>query len=204
MDAADRVFIREGYDGATIRAIAAEAGSGLARFNKHWPDKEALFHDVFSRHFRPIHQAQEARLDALVAEGGEAYQDASRVIEAFLAPALVGNIESVDKNTGHLVYCRALSDPAPESRRIVEALVSESFPRVVTMLRTALPMADEATFFLIVATVTGAYIEPQLFGRNLAAAMGVSFEHVDWSKAAGTIARILVSGLNIFARRPAG
>ncbi len=195
LDAADRVFIREGYDGSTIRAIASEAKTSLARLNRHWTGKEDLFTDVFARHFNPIHEAQNAALDQLEAASPGGSPELRKIIEAFFSPALLGNIGSEEQRLSHMVYCRALIDPAPEAKRIVAGLTSFTAPRVVNMLRRALPVADDNKFFLIVAVVMGSYVHPQLFGAQMAKFMGVSFEAVDWRGASGMIANILVDGL---------
>jgi AcrR family transcriptional regulator len=192
--AADRVFIREGYDGSTIRAIAKEAGTSLARLNRHWSGKVELFHEVFARHFSRIHEAQNARLDDVAATAGGTY-DIRAILEAFLNPALLANVGPRDQRTSHLVYCRALIDPAPEAAGIVSELIQEVGPRVIALLRKALPDRDPETFYLIVAIVMGAYIQPQLFGMQLADAIGISFEAVNWSRAGSVIAGLLENGI---------
>jgi AcrR family transcriptional regulator len=191
--AADRVFIREGYDGSTIRAIAKEAGTSLARLNRHWSGKIELFREVFARHFNRIHEAQNARLDVVAATNATC--DLRAILEAFLDPALLANVGPRDQRTSHLVYCRALIDPAPEAAQIVAGLIKAVGPRIIAMLQKAVPDRDPETFYLIVATVMGAYIQPQLFGMQLAEAMGISFEAVNWSRAGSVIAELLENGI---------
>jgi AcrR family transcriptional regulator len=192
--AADRVFIREGYDGSTIRAIAKAAGTSLARLNRHWSGKVELFREVFARHFNSIHEAQNARLDEITATPGGS-NDIRAILEAFLDPALLANVGPRERRISHQVYCRALVDPAPEAAAIVSKLIQEVGPRVIGMLRTALPGRDPETFYLIVAVVMGAYIQPQLFGMQLADAMGINFEAVNWNRAGHVIAGLLENGL---------
>ena len=203
LEAADRVFIREGYDGSTIRAIATEAKTSLARLNRHWSGKEDLFAEVFARHFNPIHEAQHAALTALEAASTDGLVDIRQIIEAFLSPALMAGVGTEERRTSHLVYCRALVDPAPEVKRILTGLTDQIRHQLIDMLRRAMPAPDVQTFFLIVAVVLGAYVHPQLFGENMAAFMGISFESVDWNKAGGVIADLLVDGLRNSAGQPA-
>lgn len=193
LSAADRVFVRYGYDGSTIRAIAEEAGTSLARLNRHWSGKEDLFREVFARHFSPIHAAQNARLDEVEAASGNNPPDLRAILKAFLEPALVEQVG--EQAQSHLVYCRALVDPAPEAGRLAGELIQEVGPRVIRLLRRALPSPSPETFYLIVAIIMGAYIQPQLFGLQLAKAMGIQFESVDWDSAGTVIARLLVEGI---------
>ena len=193
LEAADRVYVQAGYDGSTIRAITAEAKTSLARLNRHWSGKKDLFRDVFARHFRPIHAAQNARLDALESAGQGA--DIRGILEALLTPGLLGNRGATDTRLSHLVYSRALVDLAPDAVDLVRALTGEMQPRVISMLRAALPDLPPEAFFLAMNTVMGAFVYPQVLGPRLAQRMGMDFAAFDWSSAGSTIALMLEAGL---------
>jgi AcrR family transcriptional regulator len=51
-EAATRVFVIKGFDGATTRAIASEAGMNLALVNYYFRSKEKLFTEIFEDMFR--------------------------------------------------------------------------------------------------------------------------------------------------------
>jgi len=192
--AADRVFLRSGYDGATIRAIAQEAGTSLANLSRHWTGKEDLFREVFARHFDRIHLAQNERLDAMERSAVERPM-VRAILRAFYAPALHAGVGPRAQRISHMVYCRALVDPALPVRRIVAGLIRQVSQRVIELLRQALPEHDAETFYLIVAIAMGAYIQPQLFGMQLARAVGVRFADVDWSRASELMADLVDSGI---------
>ncbi len=192
--AADRVYIQEGYDGATIRAITAEAGTSLARLNRHWTGKQNLFAEVFARHFTPIHNAQNASFDALEARDG----DISRVgdiLDSFFSPALHGVTGEEKQRFSYQIYCLALTDPSPEARELVAPLVKDVRARLIAKLRLALPQLDEEAFFFACSTVLGAYVYPQINGRRLAEAMGISYDAINWAGAGKRIAMVLEAGL---------
>lgn len=192
LDAADQLFIREGYDRCTIRAISAAAGTSLAVLSRHWSSKQQLFEEMFKRHFDPIHSAQNARFAVLEEQGEPPLRG---ILEAFFSPALAGNIGPVEQRTSHLVYCRALMDPSTDARAITRPLVRKTRERLIALLRRALPQLDETRFFLAVSTVLGAYIYPQVNGARLAEIMGVEFQAIDWAEAAAIIPRFLEAGL---------
>ena len=60
LDAAERVFVRLGYQGATLDAIAAEAGFTKGAVYWHFRNKEALFLELLAkglrRHFEDLDQ----------------------------------------------------------------------------------------------------------------------------------------------------
>jgi AcrR family transcriptional regulator len=193
--AADRVFLRSGYDGATIRAIAQQAGTSLANLSRHWTGKEDLFREVFARHFDRIHSAQNERLDAVERSATGNHPAVRSILRAFYAPALHAGVGPKDQRISHMVYCRALVDPALPVRRIVAGLIRQVSQRVIGLLRQALPEHDAETFYLIVATAMGAYIQPQLFGMQLARAVGVRYADVDWSRASELMANLVDGGI---------
>ena len=118
------------------------------------------------------------------------------ILRAFYAPALHAGVGPKEQRIGHMVYCRALVDPALPVRRIVAGLIRQVSQRVIGLLRRkALPEHDAETFYLIVATAMGAYIQPQLFGMQLARAVGVRYADVDWSRASELMANLVDGGI---------
>lgn len=190
MAAADRVFLEHGYSNSTIRLITAEAKTSLARLNRHWTGKEQLFEEVFARHFTPIHAAQHKGLDEVVE--ARKTDDIGAVVEAFLTPAMM---TAHTDRVSHLIYCKALVDPADEAKRIVTNLVRQVYPRVVAMLREALPGTSPQTFFFVVSAVMGAYVHSQTRGPQIAQRVGIDFEEIDWANAGKIITGLLVNGL---------
>lgn len=62
LDAAQSVFALAGLQGASIRAIAREAGCDPALIYYHFESKEALFHALLDRKIPPVAEALEAVL----------------------------------------------------------------------------------------------------------------------------------------------
>ena len=63
-----RLFARYGYDGTSVRAITAAAGANLGAITYHYGSKEALYHEVLTACFKPLHN----RLEAAMGESGAA------------------------------------------------------------------------------------------------------------------------------------
>lgn len=190
--AADEQFVRYGYDRCTIRAIAATAGTSLASLSRNWKSKRHLFEEVFERHFDPIHKAQHENFDALERQGNAGVRD---IVEAFFQSAISRSGGEGEARRSHMVYCCALTDPSEEARTITRTLVTPVRTRLITLLRQAMPDIDEDRFFLVMTIVLGTYLYPQAHGARLASIMDFDVTRVDWTKAAGTLADLVSSGL---------
>lgn len=46
LEAAERIFVAEGYEGATIRKIADEVGVSSTALYMHFPDKSCILHEI--------------------------------------------------------------------------------------------------------------------------------------------------------------
>lgn len=203
MDAAARLYVDVGYDGCTIRLIAQEAKTSLARLNRHWAGKEQLFEDVFARYFTPIHQAQSLALDAIVwPKCGD--QDGSKgegelflqVIRAFFGPAFASHSASAMGDFGHRVFCRAMIDPAPEVQRMVRDLATGIARRVSTLLRQTMPDVTPQAFFFAHSLVFGAFLHSQLFSSRVAESIDIDTD-VDWTQAPDMLAEMLLNGVPV-------
>lgn len=88
MDAAEKLFARRGYHGASVRAITSAAGVDLALVNYHFGSKQRLFSAVLERRGQVLN---EDRLRQLADEQRRAAPhppSTEAVVDAFLDPIL--------------------------------------------------------------------------------------------------------------------
>ena len=71
LDAAERLFARDGFDATSLRAITTEAQVNLAAVNYHFKSKEALMLAVFARHLKPVAEQRKELLSVYLALAGE-------------------------------------------------------------------------------------------------------------------------------------
>lgn len=83
LDAAERVFAARGFDGATIRDIAAEAGEPVGSVHHHGGGKDNLFAQAVARRSEELSQARLAALSAARAAGALTLE---AVLAAFMRP----------------------------------------------------------------------------------------------------------------------
>ena len=76
LDAAERVFVRQGFHRTLISDIATEAGVGQGTFYRHFPDKRAVFETIFDRLVDSLF-AEFAGMSANLPSDAREYRDAS-------------------------------------------------------------------------------------------------------------------------------
>ncbi|MEQ8479510.1 MAG: TetR family transcriptional regulator [Hoeflea sp.] len=86
LDAAERLFAERGYDGASVRDIAAAAGAQIASVSFHHGGKEALFEKVIERRASELAELRIAALGKARTNGGPLTLEA--VLSAFVRPYL--------------------------------------------------------------------------------------------------------------------
>lgn len=88
LDAAERLFARDGLHGVTLKAVAAEAGVDTALVHYYFEDKAKLFASAFGRRAEVANRIRLDSLDRYEADHGTA-MTVRGVIEAFLKPLFV-------------------------------------------------------------------------------------------------------------------
>jgi AcrR family transcriptional regulator len=121
IDAGEQLFAEHGWNGVSIRTIAAAAGVSLAALNYHFGPKENLLAEIFANRARPIAEERERRLAELEASGTESLE---RVIEAFLRPAFAAGIDS---RFGGRVFARLRARLATEPEEFTRRILSDAF-----------------------------------------------------------------------------
>ena len=79
LDAALGVFTRNGFDGASIRAITAEAGANLGAVTYHFGSKRKLYAEVLKHGLTPMVD----RVGEAAAAEGEPLERLNRVVDVF-------------------------------------------------------------------------------------------------------------------------
>lgn len=124
LGAAERIFVAEGYEGATIRKIADEVGVSSTALYMHFQDKACILHEIV-----------EGTLSQLLERNTEI---ASRPLDAVVRTRLMLDAYMhwglQHPNAYHLVYVARESpstDPAPERTAELSRQCYEAFAGVV-------------------------------------------------------------------------
>jgi AcrR family transcriptional regulator len=144
LDAAERVFALCGFEGASMRQIATEAGVAQALLHYHFGTKEKLFHAMFARRSEAINTERAARLENLFGSGGQGHPSLADLIEALFRPT----VEFGHKGQSGNMFSRILAATANADDERSRALVGthydaiaqrfiQSFRRVIPDLKPA-------------------------------------------------------------------
>lgn len=136
LNAAEKLFGKNGFDATSLRDITAEAQVNLAAVNYHFQSKDSLIDAIIERRILPISQR---RLEMLDAAGHP--PSVEQVVEAFLAPLLMPEVLPAVPLIG-----RVLSNPDQFFERVFKKHLQHVAERFSQAIREALPelSPDEA------------------------------------------------------------
>ncbi|MET0379640.1 MAG: TetR/AcrR family transcriptional regulator [Spongiibacteraceae bacterium] len=145
LDAAEKLFAEYGYDGTSMRDIAAAAEAELGTLGYHFTSKENIFANVLQR--RSPDSAEVLRGSLIKARQTFGDQlSVEKIIEAFSQPQFA----MLHKNDpGHLSYQRIVTQRVPvENNGKLHAAIAEYYLPVrelyLEALETALPGATKS------------------------------------------------------------
>lgn len=138
LDAAEELFMQNGFEGTSMRLLTGKAGVNLAAVNYHFGSKDALIEAVFRRRLDPMNQARLAELEKL--ESQPEPPAAEQIIRAFLAPTLklVEDARGGGRNFIRLLG-RTYTEPAKGIRQLIGQMYAAVMDRYKSALQRALP-----------------------------------------------------------------
>jgi len=117
---AERLFAAHGFNGVSMRALAAAARVNIASIGYHFNSKEGLLSEVYRRHCGPMSEERLRGLRAALRRRGTARIAA--IIEAFIRPALT-HVGAEDGET----FVRLRAVLSGEDSELLEKLVAANF-----------------------------------------------------------------------------
>jgi AcrR family transcriptional regulator len=122
---AERLFAERGFNGVSVRELAAVAQVNIASIGYHFKSKEGLLSEVYRRHCEPMIEERLRGLKASSRLRGKA--KVAAIIEAFIRPALQ-QVEVEDGET----FIRLRAVLSGENSELLEKLVAENFDQSST------------------------------------------------------------------------
>ncbi len=139
LDAAERLFARDGFDGTSLRTITTEADVNLAAVNYHFKSKESLILELFARHLKPVAEQRKALLDEYLAGADDGPLELEPILTAFFRPVLQTGSRHLSEN-GMAVKClmgRLYTSP----QEFTSKLFDENFRETVKAFHSAIARA---------------------------------------------------------------
>ena len=134
LDVAERLFVRHGYDGTSLRMITSDAGVNLAAVNYHFGGKEALMEAVLKRRLDWLNEERMRVLDELEAQSGGRPPRPHQIVEAFFG-TLIGM--GCNRERGGEVFLRLIGRSFTSPNGFIRALLAEEYREVVERYKEA-------------------------------------------------------------------
>jgi len=157
LDAAERLFAEGGFDGVSMRAVAAAAGVGVPLIVYHFETKQGMYRAIFER-YQAVLDARLAALRQAPAPGQDAIE---HIVRAFVQPAV--QIHASDRGRLHAqLIAREATDPRRPGRGIARDYFDPVAREFIRAIRQALPQhsaeyAHWAYFFAVGALVMSVF-----------------------------------------------
>src|SRR5260370_33376328 len=149
IDAAERLFIRDGIDATSLRAVTREAGVNVAAIHYYFGSRDELLRAVLDRIIKPLN----ARRLALLKQSLDAHRGRPLPVEEILRALLLPDLELIEAlrdrgvEIAHFA-ARSYAAPSPTLKPLIEEQFAEWSTRFMTELARALPAVnrDELAF----------------------------------------------------------
>jgi AcrR family transcriptional regulator len=190
LGAAEELFARHGFEGASLRQLTAAAGVNLAAVNYHFGSKDRLIEEVFRRR---LDQLNGRRLAALQKIAGEPDTTVEEVLAAFIVPAL----ELSHDGNGSL-FMRVLARAFAEHDDTLRKFLSDNYGHVMRQFTAEfarlLPHLSKEELYWRVDLVTGA-LTHAMSGFGMIQRKSDVTEHVHREQTAQHLIRFAAAGL---------
>jgi AcrR family transcriptional regulator len=151
--AAEELFARHGFAGASLRQVTAAANVNLAAVNYHFGSKDNLVNEVFRRR---LDELTERRLALLADARGAAEPSLEAILEAFVEPAL--NLAT--DRFGGSAFMRVLARAYAEHDVSLRKFLSDNYGHVLKAFAAAIgevmPQLDREALYWRLDFIAGA------------------------------------------------
>ena len=141
---AELLFSEKGYNGVSVRDIAADAKVTVGSIRYHFGSKEDLLKAVFERLMRPLSDQRKARIEQVYKDSKGKALDVHAVLEAALEPVFRLSREN---DTYRKMIGRSSTDPTAEVKKVLQELYRTGRTNVHKALRRACPHLPRTEFY---------------------------------------------------------
>lgn len=199
LDAAERLFVKYGFKGVSMRQLTRESKVNLAAVHYHFGGMESVLRVLFEKHTITLNQERHELLDNCLAEETDPMTSVQRLIEAYIRPALRYTAsEKPPKSMFARLQAQLSVDPSPEVRRVIDRGYDEIGTRFARMLRRYCTHLSDNEFLLRLNCLYGVMFYTQAdTGRTnkIATLMGLEFDTTNRDQAIKLLAGFLSAGL---------
>lgn len=163
LDAAEKLFGKDGFDATSLREITAEADVNLAAVNYHFQSKDSLIDAVIARRIEPVNRK---RLEMLESAGPN--PNLEQILIAFLAPVFAQHTAPAMDLMG-----RMLASPEIVMTRVFKAHMIPIVERFAAAIAKAVPELSRTEILWRLHFTAGCMAHTLARSYVVAALMGV-------------------------------
>jgi AcrR family transcriptional regulator len=157
LDAAEQLFCEQGFDGTSIRDIAAAAGCNIAAINYYFGGKDKLYIEVWRRHLHLLRETRIASINKVMSQ-----KDEKPSLEELLRSYANAFVEPlVDESRGRR-FIRLMAREMVDQHLPKDMFLKEMIIPVMTALQKALvqirPGLDQSKARLAILSLVGQLI----------------------------------------------
>ena len=153
LTAAEELFARHGFQGASLRQVTAAANVNLAAVNYHFGSKDNLINEVFRRR---LDELTERRLSALESASSDPNASLESIIEAFVHPALSLASDRIGGSAFMRVLARAYAEHDQSLRRFLSDNYGHVLKRFAQAIGQRMPELDKEALYWRLDFIAGA------------------------------------------------
>jgi AcrR family transcriptional regulator len=146
LNAAERCFAENGFDGVSLRTITERAGVDLALANYHFGTKDNLLQEVIARRVRIVHDDRVKALELARQQAGTQSPSVEAIVSAFLAP-MFQRLGDGDAGWRHYASLISQLDVLPKFTALASGVLDPTAVHFINALRLAMPKAPEASVY---------------------------------------------------------
>lgn len=135
LDASEKLFMANGYDGTSMRLITGAAGVNLAAVNYHFGSKESLMQEVFRRRLDWLNTERLRVLDEMEKKAGGKPLKPSQIVDGFFGTLLR---MAEDEAHGGITFLRLLGRTLTEPSDFIRAFLADEYQEVMERYKAAL------------------------------------------------------------------
>jgi len=158
LDAAEELFCEHGFEGASIRDIAASADCNIASVNYYFGGKEKLYEEVWRRHLIPMRDTRIVSINKVMSES-DGKPKLEELLKAF-ADAFIGPM--VDDNRARqfgILMAREWIDRHLPANMFLDDVIKPTMTAMRNALVNACPGLDESKIPLVVLSIAGQLVQ---------------------------------------------
>ena len=197
LDAAEELFCEHGFEGTSIRDIAAVAGCNIAAVNYYFGGKENLYVAVWRRHLHIMRQARVASIEKIMSQ-----QDSEPSLEELLTSYANAFVEPlVDKKTGGR-FMRLMAREMVDKHLPQNIFLEEMIIPVMTALQQALmricPGLTEVNAQLTILSLVGQLVHTTIAETMLEQSDNLEILKFDLTEVVKHIVKFSAAGIRAY------